>query len=84
MLTAGAYIDTVTDEEAQHALDQQLPVMWRPSTAATWHGPGVLTGQHFAVLFTDTSGATRHEWAFAKDLRLATAHELLTADEGAQ
>ena len=74
----------MTDEEAQQALDQQLPVMWR--MAGRWFGPTLLSLlSHWSLRDTWRVECDNYsQWVTAANLRLATAHELLTADEGAQ
>ena len=69
----------MTEEEAQQALDQQTPVM------ARWGGDGWI-GPHVVTLRSRAAPGWwlvgRNQWVTAADLRPATPHELLTAEEG--
>ena len=72
----------MTDEEAQQALDQQLPVMFRWAADCVWNGP-------YMVVAREVDDVIGPEWWLlshgrsARDhqIRLARPHELLTADE---
>ena len=73
----------MTEEEAQQALDQQTPVM-RRGVCCWWRGPYLLDRvvevQWSRIRQFVLSGGSRG-LAAAHELRLATPHELLTAED---
>ena len=77
----------MTDDEAQQAFEQQLPVMFdQGSMGGYWIGPLVLVDEvDFSALGLDPANPrwvlSDSYWAYAAQIRLATPHELLTADE---
>ena len=88
----------MTEEEAQQAFEQQTPVMYYKVHRATgllsgWRGP-VLLSTSWGATYGSRNGVTEGQsvrWllsdggiAQARQMRPATPHELLTADEGAQ
>ena len=72
----------MTDEEAQRALDQQLPVMFRRA-GHRWGGPTLLI-RCYSPDFWVVATVGRDTVVSSHALRLATPHELLTADGGTQ
>ena len=76
----------MTDEEAQQALDQQTPVMWDCGAIGAdrkWCGPYMVGHEaqpprrHGWRMWVLSAG----QWVYSDNLRLATPHELLTAEE---
>ena len=71
----------MTSGEAQRAFEQQTPVMFR--WLGGWVGPTFLSHRSLRVGWRVACDIRPARWVAASELRLATAHELLTADEDA-
>ena len=71
----------MTDEEAQRAFVQQTPVMWRVDTGRPWRGPTVVIQTFYGRYQVEGDLSGVRPFVRPYSLRLATAHDLLTADE---
>ena len=75
----------MTDDETQQAVDQQTPVMrssWPQRGRGDWRGPFMV--RHEAQRRSASPRMwvlSAGQWVYSANLRPATPHELLTAEE---